>query len=132
MHEALSVSSDSLTTIILSAIVGAIAWFFKRNETMAEKRIDKLESQQDKNTTKINDMDTRLVAVESSYVKQSDMRCLVDALRDEMYQDLDKSFTRIHDRIDKFFTGVACEVPEPPKRNYKSESPGIDYGKYDH
>lgn len=120
MHEGFNVSTDFFIQSLIGVVIATIAFFFKRGESLSEKRIDNLEKNQEANTKKIGEIDSRVIAIEHSYVKQSDMRDLVDALREEVYCDLEKSFSRLHERIDGLFS-----VPTPPERRYPSESPRV-------
>lgn len=86
-------------------IVGGVAvilgWFINLVKSIASKRLDDSEESHKKNVQAIADIDKRLSKVEDSYVTQLDLRELLDILRDDINSDVNKSFRRIHDRMDE-------------------------------
>lgn len=93
-------SSDYIIFLLGGAAV-ILGWFINLAKSLASKRMDNLEVLHEKNYEAITDLDHRLVTVEATYVPQADLRELIDILRVELDKDLDKSFNRVHSRIDE-------------------------------
>lgn len=119
MHE--GISTEFLWEFIITSFAAILGWFINMVRNMAVRKIDHLEAAHEENARNIAKLERRVTVVEKTYVKREDVREVVDALREELYCDLDKSFTRIHERFDNLFESKTA----PPDRRYPSEAPRV-------
>ena len=123
----LSMSSDYVIFVV-GGIALIMGWFINLVKNLASKRIDDLDELHKKNFQSIVDVDKRLTKIEDSYVTKLDLKELLDILRDDINNDVNKSFRRLHDRMDEaaYCTRVNADdsVDVVKKRASDRKSPG--------
>ena len=86
---------------IIPIVAGVLAWCINLVKNLASKRMDDLEVLHKDNFKAIADLDKRMCKVENTFVTQSDLRELLDILREDINNDVNKSFNRLHARMDE-------------------------------
>jgi hypothetical protein len=93
--------NSEYVVFVAGGLFAVFGWLLNLVKSMVTKRLMDLEALHIKNFENIIAVDHRLTRVESNFVTQQDLRELLDILRDDINSDVNKSFSRIHARLDE-------------------------------
>jgi len=95
---------NELSQYAVPIVAGILGWCINIVKNMATKRLVDLERLHVDNYKAILGLDKRIAKVETTFVTQCDLRELLDILREDINNDVNKSFNRLHERMDEVAT----------------------------
>jgi hypothetical protein len=119
MHDGFSLDTEFMSELAIGTVVAILAWFINTVKSMATDKIGDLDrkhkdnsSRIDKQGEKIQEMKTDLEILKTTSIKREDLDKVFNGLREELKEDIDCLFTRVHERMDNLYmAGRSNDAP---------------------
>lgn len=96
--------NNEIILYIATCICGVVGWMANSIKGSHEKRMNIMEAKYECNAERIEKIKDRVSTLEHTTVKRNELDYILGSWQEEVKDDIDKSFIRVHQRIDELYS----------------------------